>query len=161
MSTQTIIQDLTYAAPTAAVSVGMADAVYSRLAGVRLLAENDNATAAVQVQIVLSRSSSPLTSGSVATEKALQRGDGFIGTLEMTAGKAAIRSAFDPQSQVLNASELFDATLGAYIGLKAVGLESGKTAKVQVELTFEAVAQSDKSTGVYLAQVVRFQQVGT
>lgn len=158
---QTVTVSLTASAPVVTTALTFADSVYSKLVGVRMIGENDNATTAVQVQAVVSRSAAPITTGAIATEKALARGDALIATFDVDAGKARIMSSVAAPDAVVDQAQLFDAAGGGYLGLKAVGLESGKTALMQVEVEWVEVAKSVATTGVYLAQVVNFQAVGT
>lgn len=157
---QTISVQLTAAVPAAVVALTLGDSTYYKVTGVRLIAENDNATADVQLQLVLSRSTAPLASGSLATEKALQRQDAVIAVTSMSAGSAIVKAGVE-SGAVMDAEQLFDAASGAYVGLKAVGLESGKVSNVVVEVTMAEVNKTTATTGVYLSQVVTFQGVGT
>jgi hypothetical protein len=156
---QAINAQLTYAAPTAAIQItAVSDSGYSKLKGVVVIFDNDNATATVQVQAVVSRSATPVAAA-LAASKSLQRGDALLLAETAAAGRAAIVGRADVNDSVVNGDELFSATGGAYLGLKAVGLESGKVCNVQVELEFADVSMTQGATNTYLEQLVRFQSV--
>jgi hypothetical protein len=154
-----INHQLTYAAPTAAVALTLADSTYSKVAGVRLVADNDNASASVQVQAVVSRAADPLAVGGLAASKAIERGDAVVAAETMAAGRSMLVAELSPEDAIIDETQLLSGAAGAYLGLRAVGLESGKVANVQVVLDVAEVPKSQANTGVYLDQVVRFQDV--
>lgn len=159
MATQIYEIALTAAAPTAAQTLTaiLPTEGYSKFKAVRLIADNDNATAAVQLQVCVSRASDPFSGGGIAAANGLTRGDALLMHATMPAGHSLILTELEIGETIIDTTQLYSALGGATLGLKAVGLESGKTATVQVEVTLDSVAATTASTGVYLGQVVRFQ----
>lgn len=153
---QTYQVQVTNAAPQTSVEVPVTDGVYSQVVGVRVISDNDNVSAAVSLQIVISRNEDPLSTGTILDEDALKRKDAAILGLNMAAGAVMIRGNPDPNEVILDEEELFGSDYNPHLGVRAVGLESGKVANVEVEIELQQVQASSAARERYNAQLVRF-----
>ena len=156
---QTITLSLTAAAPAAASTMVVPDSAYSSIIGARIIATNDNATAPVQVQVVISRAAAPLGTGGPVAEDALSRGDPLIAVFGVNAGQTAIAADLDATDYLMDPNELFSGVYLPTLGARVVGLESGKVATVVVEVETKDVTMNSANNERLLGQVLRFQGV--
>lgn len=148
--------NVTTATPYANASLCFSDEEYTVIQAVRVIGDNDNATADVGFQLVVSRNSAPLSTGNLLTEDVLNRRDPVIMSGSMVAGGVAVVGRADPDNNILDGEELMDEN--TYIGVRVTGLETGKVANIEAELDIERLSKTTSRTGEYLSQVVRFQQ---
>lgn len=149
---------LTQAAPAAAAAVRVTDGQHASVQDCGLVASNDNASAAVEVQLVVSRSPTPLAAGDVITAKSIQRGDAVVYLGSMAAARRLLVADVMEGNSYIDRSQLF-ATDGCYVGARATGLESGKTAIVDVIVDTQERAITVASNTTVLQQTVTFQSV--
>lgn len=144
------------ATPYASVQLDLSDASYHKLVGIRLVGSNDNASAAVAAQLVISRDSSPLATGNFTAEKALERGDPVILRQDMLPGGTCIVGRLVVEESILDDTELMDEN--TYLGVRALGLEAGKVADFDIEVETATVGKTTSTESTYLKQLLRFQQ---
>jgi hypothetical protein len=155
MAEQSISLTASQASPSVAQQLSLTSSEYHQLRGVRFSVSNDNASASVAYELVISRSSTPLDAGSVVAAGVIQRGDPYIVTGSMPAGASEIRGRLDDSQIVLDTEELLDE--GTYLGLRATGLESGKELEMAVSVETEALSKTSARNSEYLQQALRFQ----
>lgn len=154
MAVYTINLQATQAAPNAYQSAGFPSSAYSRIDAMRMIADNDNASAAVRLELVVSRSSTPLSGGTIVAEDALTRRDPLIFAEQMNAGGVVVHGQGEVDLITNRDQLLSDST---FVGIRAVGLESSKVCNVQLELETSEVSLSANRT-TYLEQLLRFQE---
>lgn len=159
MAKQIIRLQATFAAPVATAAVLAPADGYGRIVAVRGVMETDN-TAAARAEVVISRSATPLTSGSLYTEKALDRDDPFIFSQALDALGSLVVAEPKNSNAMMNSAQLLDSA-GMVLGLRAVGLVTGKVLNIAFEVETEVVAANATTNAMFLSQALRFQQVGT
>lgn len=157
---------LTAAAPYAVLPMALSDSMLLKLLNISVMAVTDNASAMVRCEVAISRSDDPISGASLVAEDAISRGDAFMATLNLYASTAAsffgdLLGAPQMWSPMSNTAELFSSTGPGYVGVRAHGLESGKTATVHVEVVTSEVSATSANVAVQMAQLVRALQVGT
>ena len=132
---------------------------YSKLSSMVAAGANDNATATVQLPIVLSRAADPMPTAGPAQSGSICRGDPLVAVADISAGRSDVISPGDLAQFIWSADELLDGVSPPTLGIRAVGLESNKTAYVDIKLKFDTVAKSNTNVSEATSQMLRFQQV--
>jgi hypothetical protein len=159
MAKQIVRIQATFAAPVASTALlGPSDG-YARIVAIRGVVETDN-TAAARAEVVISRSATPLTAGSLYTEKALDRDDPFIFSQSIDALGSLVVAEPKNSNAMMSRDQLIDGA-GMVVAVRAVGLVTGKVLNVALEVETEMVAATATTNAAFLSQALRFQQTGT
>lgn len=158
MAEQALTLQATQAEPAAAAQLSLTSNEYHSLRGVRFAVDNDNASSSVSYTVVISRSSAPLSAGSVVDAKVIERRDPYVVTGTLAAGASDIRGRLDDLSIIQDEDQLLDEM--TYVGVRAAGLESGKTFNLHLVVESEAFSKTSARDAQFLREALRFQQAG-